>query len=86
MKNLTEEERIFKGILYNPGNTDLKRKKLLAHNLSSQYSRTFEDQTEEREAILSQLLDSIGEHCFIQGPIFFIMVFIQKSVIVFWKL
>lgn len=86
MNNLTEEERIFKGILYNPGNTDLKRKKLLAHNLSSQYSRTFEDQTEEREAILSQLLDSIGEHCFIQGPIFFIMVFIQKSVIVFWKL
>lgn len=71
MNNLTEEERIFKGILYNPGNTELKRKKLLAHNLSSQYSRTFEDQTEEREAILSQLLDSIGEHCFIQGPIFF---------------
>lgn len=70
MNNLTEEERIFKGILYNPGNIELKRKKLLAHNLSSQYSRTFEDQTEEREAILSQLLDSIGSIVLSRVPFF----------------
>ncbi|OAB33109.1 sugar O-acetyltransferase [Paenibacillus macquariensis] len=68
---MTEEERIFKGILFSPGNPELKAIKLRAHNLSSQYSRTFEDQTEEREEILEQLLGKLGERSFIQGPIFF---------------
>lgn len=68
---MTEEERIFKGILFSPGNPELKAIKLRAHNLSSQYSRTFEEQTEEREEILKQLLGKMGEHSFIQGPIFF---------------
>ncbi|GGG60143.1 sugar O-acetyltransferase [Paenibacillus radicis (ex Gao et al. 2016)] len=68
---MTEEERIFKGILFSPGNPELKAIKLRAHNLSSQYSRTFEDQTEEREEILEQLLGKMGERGFIQGPIFF---------------
>ncbi|MFF2091223.1 sugar O-acetyltransferase [Paenibacillus sp. NPDC058174] len=68
---MTEEERIFKGILFSPGNPELKAIKLRAHNLSSQYSRTFEDQTEERAEILAQLLGKMGERGFIQGPIFF---------------
>ncbi|NUU78867.1 sugar O-acetyltransferase [Paenibacillus xylanilyticus] len=68
---MTEEERILKGILFCPGNAELKAMKLRAHNLSHQYSHMFEDQTEEREAILTQLLGRKGEHCFIQGPVFF---------------
>ncbi|WP_433921259.1 sugar O-acetyltransferase [Paenibacillus taichungensis] len=68
---MTEEERIFNGILFSPGHPDLKAIKLRSHNLSSQYSRTFEDQTEEREALLMQILGRKGERCFIQGPIFF---------------
>lgn len=68
---MTEEERIFKGILFSPGAPELKAIKLRAHNLSSQYSRTFEDQTVERKEILEQLLGRMGEHSFIQGPIFF---------------
>ncbi|BBI35941.1 sugar O-acetyltransferase [Cohnella abietis] len=68
---MTEEERIFKGILFSPGNPELKAIKLRAHNLSSQYSRTFEEQTEERKEILEQLLGKLGERSFIQGPIFF---------------
>ncbi|REK71328.1 sugar O-acetyltransferase [Paenibacillus paeoniae] len=68
---MTEEERIFKGILFSPGHPELKAIKRRAHNLSSQYSRTFEDQTEEREEILEQLLGKMGERSFIQGPIFF---------------
>jgi maltose O-acetyltransferase len=68
---MTEEERIFKGILFSPGNSELKAIKQRAHNLSSQYSRTFEDQREEREAMLTELLGQIGEYSFIQGPVFF---------------
>lgn len=68
---MTEEERIFQGILFSPGNPELRAIKLRSHNLSSRYSRTFEDEKEEREAILSQLLGRKGKNCFMQGPIFF---------------
>ncbi len=68
---MTEEERIFKGILFSPGHPDLRAIKLRAHNLSSMYSRTLEDETEEREAILEQLIGHKGRNCFIQGPVFF---------------
>ena len=68
---MTEEERILNGILFSPSHPELKAIKLRSHNLSHQYSQMFEDQTEEREAILTQLLGRIGESCFIQGPVFF---------------
>ncbi|WP_418041684.1 maltose acetyltransferase domain-containing protein [Paenibacillus xylanilyticus] len=58
---MTEEERILNGILFSPSHPELKAIKLRSHNLSHQYSQMFEDQTEEREAILTQLLGRIGE-------------------------
>ncbi len=68
---MTEEERIFSGILFSPGEESLRAKKLLAHNLSSLYSLTLEDESEKRRALLSQILGGMGENCFIQGPVFF---------------
>lgn len=68
---MSEEKRIFKGILFSPANPKLRAIKLQAHNLSSLYSRTLENETETRECILNQLLGSKGENCFIQGPVFF---------------
>ncbi|WP_046214183.1 sugar O-acetyltransferase [Paenibacillus wulumuqiensis] len=68
---MTEEERIFNGLLFNPGHPDLRKIKAKAHRLSQQYSDTYEDQVEERENILQQLLGARGEKCFLQGPIFF---------------
>lgn len=68
---MTEEERILKGILFCPGDQELRAIKLRAHNLSSLYSRTFEEDTEEREALLTKLLGRKGKNCFIQGPVFF---------------
>jgi len=68
---VTEEERIFKGILFRPGDPALRAMKLRSHNLSSLYSRTLEDETEKREELLRQILGRMGENCFIQGPIFF---------------
>lgn len=68
---MSEEQRIFDGLLFNPGHPDLKKIKLNAHKLSQQYSNTYEDQVEEREALLSELIGSKGERCFLQGPIFF---------------
>lgn len=68
---MTEEERILKGILFNPRDTELRAIKLRAHNLSSLYSRTLEDEREEREELLMKLLGRKGKNCFIQGPVFF---------------
>lgn len=68
---MSEEQRIFDGLLFNPGHPDLKKIKLNAHKLSHQYSDTYEDQVEERGALLGELIGSMGERCFLQGPIFF---------------
>lgn len=68
---MTEEEKIFAGQLFCPGNPELKKKKLKAHNLNISFNQLFEDQTEEREKILKDLLGAFGERSFIQGPITF---------------
>ncbi|WP_411346627.1 sugar O-acetyltransferase [Paenibacillus sp. WLX1005] len=68
---MSEEQRIFDGKLFSPADPELKAIKLKAHNWSSQYSRTLEDETDEREQILQQLIGKMGEHSFIQGPVFF---------------
>ncbi|MEJ8304735.1 sugar O-acetyltransferase [Saccharibacillus sacchari] len=68
---MTEQERIHRGILFSPGNPELKTIKLRSHKLSQQYSQTFEDETETREKLLDQLLGALGKGSFMQGPIFF---------------
>ncbi len=68
---MTEEERIDAGLTFFPGDPALKAKKLKAHKLNLDFNALYEDQTEEREAILKELLGSIGRNCFIQGPITF---------------
>ena len=67
----TEEKRIMEGVLFRPGDPELKALKLKAHNLNIDYNRLYEHQKEEREAILKELLGSIGEGAFLQGPITF---------------
>jgi maltose O-acetyltransferase len=68
---MTAEEKIFAGVLYCPGDPELKAKKRKAHNLNLDYNRLYEDETEQRERILQDLLGAVGEHTFFQGPITF---------------
>ena len=68
---MTEEEKIFAGQLFCPGNPTLKAIKLRSHNLCAKYNRLFEDEAEERAALLEQIVGSLGKGCFMQGPIFF---------------
>ena len=65
-----EEERIFRGELFRPGDPDLKALKLRSHKLSARYSRTDEDETELRAQLLAEMLAEFGEGSFIQGPLF----------------
>ncbi|CEI83324.1 Galactoside O-acetyltransferase [Oceanobacillus oncorhynchi] len=67
---MREEEKIFKGTLFSPGEPDLKKIKLRTHNLCFEYNRTFEDETEKRQALISNIFHEIGENSRLQGPIY----------------
>ena len=64
-----EEEKIMAGVLFCPGDPELKAIKLKSHNLCSEYNRTFEDETEKRAEIVQQIFAHFGEKSFVQGPI-----------------
>ncbi len=66
-----EEEKIFAGKLFSPGDPELRAMKLRSHNLCQDYNSTYEDETEKRAALLRDILGEMGEGTFIQGPIFF---------------
>ena len=66
-----EEKKIMSGTLFKPGDPELRAIKLRTHNLNLDYNRCYEDETEKRNAILRQIVGSLGEGSFIQGPIAF---------------
>ena len=66
-----EEERIFQGIVFCPGDPELVALKLRTHNLNVDYNNTYEDGYEKRAAILGEILGEMGEGTRIQGPIAF---------------
>lgn len=68
---MREEEKIRSGILFAPGDPELRTIKRKAHDLSMDYNRTYEEETEKRTAILNALLGGIGEGTFFQGPVTF---------------
>ena len=68
---MTEEERIFNGMLFASEEPELIEKKLKAHRLSQEYSQSFEEEAEKRNRILKELLAEIGEGTFMLGPIRF---------------
>ena len=68
---MREEEKINAGILFCPGDPELKAMKLKAHKLNLDYNRLYEDETEARERILRELVGKLGERVFVQGPVTF---------------
>lgn len=68
---MKEEDKIRAGILFCPGDPELKAIKLRTHNLNVDYNCTHEDEMEKRAAILSEIIGEFGEGGFIQGPIAF---------------
>ena len=66
-----EEERIFKGIVFSPGDPELVAIKRKTHNLNVDYNQTHEEEFEKREQILREILGEMGEGLRIQGPIAF---------------
>ena len=68
---MTEEERIFNGMLFASEEPELVKKKLKSHRLNQKYNATVEENTQARDRILHELLGEIGEGTFMLGPIHF---------------
>lgn len=68
---MTEEERILRGELFASEEPELVEKKDRAHRLSQDYNRTYEEESQRRWEILTQLLGEIGEGTWMLGPIHF---------------
>jgi acetyltransferase-like isoleucine patch superfamily enzyme len=67
---MREEEKIFAGVLFAPGDDSLRAIKLRTHNLCTEYNLTFEDEVERRAGLINHIFASFGENGFIQGPLF----------------
>ncbi len=65
-----EEEKIMAGKLFRPGDVELRAIKLKTHNLCTEYNRTFENETAERNRLISEIFAEVGEGSFFQGPIY----------------
>ncbi len=68
---MREEEKIMQGIMFCPGDPELRAIKLKTHNLNVDYNSTHEDETEKRSRIMHEIVGEIGEGGFMQGPIYF---------------
>ncbi len=68
---MREEEKIFQGTLFCPGDPELKAIKQRTHDLNTDYNQTKETETEKRNEIIHAIVGEIGEGFFFQGPIFF---------------
>ncbi len=68
---MKEEDKIKEGILFWPGDPELKAIKLRTHNLNIDYNKTYEDETEKRAEIIKEILGESGTGTFFQGPITF---------------
>lgn len=68
---MTEEARIFSGMLFASEEPELVEKKQKAHRLSQEFNLLYEEDTEKREQILKNLLAEVGEGTLMLGPIHF---------------
>ena len=59
------------GLLFSPAEPWRKERKRKTHKLNQDYNRLYEDQTEERNAVLTEILGKKEEGVFLQGPITF---------------
>lgn len=68
---MTEQEKMLKGMIYDPSDKELTEKRIKAHRLSKNFNDTFEDEEEKRTELLKQLVPDLGEGSVLNAPIFF---------------
>ena len=68
---MTEREKMFAGLVYDPFTEGMPEQRTAAHRLCSQYNHTTEEDEQTRKEILDKLLPHRGEDVYLQGPIQF---------------
>ena len=68
---MTEQEKMLRGMLYDPTDETLAKLRLRAHQLWRAFNATDETEVRRRSEILAELVPNMGEDTFLAGPIFF---------------
>ena len=63
--------QMLEGKPYTPDTEELYRYSRDGHRLSQDYNKTYDTETEQRQAILDQLIPNHGNNMYLQGPIQF---------------
>lgn len=64
-------QHMLDGKPYRPDTDELNNLSAKGHRLCQDYNRLYDSDTQEREAILDQLIGQRGHGCYLQGPIYF---------------
>lgn len=68
--NMTEEEKMLAGEIYDPSDAELAKKRRRAHDLCSEYNALKESEEEKRTEIINRLFPSQSGGLFVQGPVY----------------
>ena len=68
---MTEKEKMLAGLLYDPSDPELGALLVKARKLARRYNQIDEDQSEEREAVLRELLPNTPFLPSLQAPVYF---------------
>ena len=67
---MTEKEKMVSGELYKPGDPELVAARQTAQRLTAAYNATTYGDDDQRHAILTELLGSLGARCAIRAPFY----------------
>ncbi len=65
---MTPRERMEAGLVYNPHNEDLEAEQRMRMEIMYDYNATRPSEGEKRQAIMKEMLGSVGEGCYIEPP------------------
>lgn len=66
---MTQRERMDKGLIYDPGDSDIMTEQTGCLDLLYDFNDTRPSEGEKRQALLKKMFGSIGEGCYIEPPL-----------------
>lgn len=66
---MRENEKMHKGMLYNPGDEEILKEQTRCQELLYDFNQTRPSQGEKRQELLKQMFAEIGENCYVEPPL-----------------
>lgn len=67
-RKMTQKERMQAGLIYNPGDESIMDEQMIYLEKMYDYNMTRPSEMKKREALLKEMLGSVGEGCYIEPP------------------